>query len=103
MALTNDAVIDNIPYGATKAALDRIVLAGAREFAGRDITTNVVNPGPIDTGWMTEEIRRSCLERQPSGRLGTPADIGNYISFLLSERGGWVNGQLLKCDGGFSA
>ena len=103
VALTSDAVIDNIPYGATKAGLDRIVLASARELADRNITANVLNPGPIDTGWMDEEIRRSCLARQPTGRLSTPADIGNYVSFLLSERGAWVNGQLLKCDGGFSA
>ena len=103
IALTSDAVIDNIPYGATKAGLDRIVLASARELADRKIIANVINPGPIDTGWMDEEIRRSCLTRQPTGRLGTPADIGNYVSFLLSEHGAWINGQLLKWDGGFSA
>ena len=103
VALTSDAVINNIPYGATKAALDRVVLASARELADRNILANVINPGPIDTGWMNEEVRQACLARQPTGRLGTPADIGNYISFLLSERGGWINGQLLKCDGGFSA
>ncbi len=103
MALTSDAVINNIPYGASKAALDRIVLTSARELADRSILANVINPGPIDTGWMNETTRQSCLERQPSGRLGTPADVANFISFLLSERGGWINGQLLKCDGGFSA
>ena len=103
IALTSNAVIDNIPYGATKAALDRIVLASARELADRRIIANIINPGPIDTGWMDEEVRQACLARQPTGRLGTPADIGNYVSFLLSERGGWINGQLLKCDGGFSA
>ena len=103
VALTSDAVVDNIPYGATKAGLDRLVLASAREFADRHILANVINPGPIDTGWMNAALRESCIERQPTGRLGTPADIANFVSFLLSERGGWINGQLLKCDGGLSA
>lgn len=103
VALTSDHTVGNVPYGSTKAALDRIVLASARELADRHIVANVINPGPIDTGWMNEEIRKACTARQPSGRLGTPADIANFVSFLLSEKGGWVNGQLIKVDGGFSA
>lgn len=103
VALTSDAVIDNIPYGTTKAALDRLVLASARELAGHRILANLINPGPIDNGWMTDEVRKACLERQPTGRLGTPADTAHLVSFLLSERGSWINGQLLKSDGGFSA
>jgi 3-oxoacyl-[acyl-carrier protein] reductase len=53
VALTSDAITDNLPYGASKGALDRIVLAAARELAHLKITSNVVNPGPIDTlaGW----------------------------------------------------
>ena len=102
-ARTSDAIIENIPYGSTKAALDRIVLACARELADRDILANVLNPGPIDTGWMNETVRALCLDRQPGGRLGTPADIANVVSFLLSDRGSWINGQLIKADGGCSA
>jgi 3-oxoacyl-[acyl-carrier protein] reductase len=102
-ALTSDHVVHNLPYGASKGALDRIVLAAARELGHLGITSNVVNPGPIDTGWMTDEIRASGLARQPTGRLGTPADTANLVAFLLSERGAWINGQLLKSDGGFSA
>jgi 3-oxoacyl-[acyl-carrier protein] reductase len=103
VALTSDHVVHNLPYGASKGALDRIVLAAARELGHLGITSNVVNPGPIDTGWMTDEIRESGLARQPTGRLGTPADTAELIAFLLSERGAWINGQLLKSDGGFSA
>jgi 3-oxoacyl-[acyl-carrier protein] reductase len=103
IALTSDAVVENIPYGSTKAALDRIVLACTRELADRHILANVINPGPIDTGWMNEAIRTLCTERQPSGNLGAPADIANVISFLLSDRGSWINGQLIKADGGSSA
>ncbi len=103
VALTSDHTVGNLPYGSTKAALDRIVLASARELANRNIFANVINPGPIDTGWMDEETRRTCLAQQPSGRLGTPSDIADFVSFLLSQKGRWINGQLIKVDGGFSA
>ena len=52
VALTSDAIVGNVPYGSTKAALDRIVIASARELADRHILANVINPGPIDTGQL---------------------------------------------------
>src|SRR5437773_9507255 len=55
VALTSDHVAGNLPYGASKGALDRIVLAAAREFQELGIAANVVNPGPTDTGWMTAD------------------------------------------------
>jgi 3-oxoacyl-[acyl-carrier protein] reductase len=56
VALTSDHVAGNLPYGASKGALNRIVLAAAAEFEhdGRGITSNVVEPGPTDTGWILE-------------------------------------------------
>jgi 3-oxoacyl-[acyl-carrier protein] reductase len=102
VALTSDHVVDNLPYGASKGALDRIVIAAARELAHLGITSNLVNPGPIDTGWMTDEVRETLTALQPSGALGTPQDTANLVAFLLSEKGRWINGQLLKSDGGFS-
>ncbi|NYF81363.1 NAD(P)-dependent dehydrogenase (short-subunit alcohol dehydrogenase family) [Granulicella arctica] len=103
VALTSDDTVNNLPYGASKAALDRIVLAVSRELAHLHIISNVINPGPVDTGWMSDAVRLACVARQPSGRLGTPADTANLVSFLFSDRGAWINGQLLKSDGGFSA
>jgi 3-oxoacyl-[acyl-carrier protein] reductase len=103
VALTSDHTVFNLPYGASKGALDRIVLSAARELSHLNITANVVNPGPIDTGWMDEKTRGLLIERQPGGRLGTPADVASLVAFLLSADGSWVNGQLLKCDGGISA
>lgn len=102
VALTSDHVVHNLPYGASKGALDRIVLAAAGELGRRGIRANVINPGPIDTGWMNDEIRQAALAQTPNGRLGTPDDIADLVRFLLSEAGGWINGQLLHCDGGFS-
>lgn len=101
VALTSDATARNLPYGATKGALDRIVIAAAHELADRRIRSNVINPGPVDTGWMDDDIRAAALAMTPAGRLGTPEDTANLVRFLLSPQGEWVNGQLLHSNGGF--
>lgn len=100
VALTSDHVIGNLPYGATKGALDRLVIASARELAHLGMTANVVNPGPVDTGWMTEDQRAAAERESPLGRAGTPHDTAALVSFLCSADGVWVNGQLLCSDGG---
>jgi 3-oxoacyl-[acyl-carrier protein] reductase len=101
IALTSDHTVGNLPYGATKGALDRLVLAAAHELADRKLRANVINPGPIDTGWMDDQTRARGLALQPTGRLGTPADVANLLRFLLSDQGQWINGQLLYSNGGF--
>lgn len=103
VAFTSDHTTGNLPYGASKGALDRLVISAARELGPRGISANVVNPGPIDTGWMDAPFRESLVPMHPLGRLGTPRDIAGVVSFLLSEQGRWISGQLLQTDGGFSA
>ncbi|WP_409047280.1 SDR family oxidoreductase [Microbacterium sp. HA-8] len=103
VAFTSDHTTGNLPYGASKGALDRIVISAARELGPRLISANVVNPGPVDTGWMDDETRATLLAYQPLGRAGTPPDIAGITSFLLSDEGRWISGQLLHADGGFSA
>lgn len=103
VALTSDHTTGNLPYGASKGALDRIVISAARELGSRRISANVVNPGPIDTGWIDDDLRAELVPAHPLGRLGTPKDIAAVVSFLVSEEGRWVSGQLLHTDGGFSA
>ena len=100
VALTSDATVGNLPYGATKGALDRLVVAAASELAHLGITANVVNPGPTDTGWIPPGLAAEIVAATPAGRLGTPTDAANLIGFLLSHRGGWVNGQVICSDGG---
>lgn len=102
VSLTSDDTVGNLPYGASKAALDRITIAAARELAHLGVTANAVNPGPVDNGWMTGELRESVARRTPLGRLGTPRDAANLVEFLCSPEGGWVNGQLLVSNGGLS-
>ncbi|MGW0485474.1 SDR family oxidoreductase [Nonomuraea sp. NPDC003214] len=102
ISLTSDHTVHNLPYGASKGALDRITLAATHEFAHLGITANVVNPGPVDTGWMSDEVRDACLSATPLGRLGTPQDTAHLVEFLCSPQGGWINGQLLKSNGGMA-
>ena len=101
VALTSDHTAHNLPYGSSKGALDRIVIAAAVELADRGISANAVNPGPIDTGWMSEDLRASLTKQTPAGRLGTPDDTANLVGFLISPAGGWITGQLLHSNGGF--
>lgn len=101
VALTSDHTTHNLPYGASKGALDRIVMAAAGELGHLGITANLVNPGPVDTGWMNPELGAALRSEIALGRLGTQQDAANLVSFLLSDRGGWINGQLLHSNGGF--
>ena len=103
VALTSDHTTGNLPYGASKGALDRIVISAARELGPRGISANVLNPGPVDTGWMDDGQRRSLVPQHALGRLGTQQDIAAVVSFLVSPAGRWISGQLLQADGGFSA
>ena len=103
IALTSDHTVHNLPYGATKGAQDRLVLAGTHELADRDVRTNVINPGPIDTGWMDEEIRTAGAAQTPAGRLGGTDTVADLVRFLVSEQGSWIRGQLLYSNGGFAS
>jgi 3-oxoacyl-[acyl-carrier protein] reductase len=100
ISITSDHVAGNLPYGASKGAMDRITLAAAREFAHLRISANVINPGATDTGWMSAEQMAASARAVPLGRVGLPEDCANLVQFLCSELGGWINGQLLYSDGG---
>ncbi|MEU6222513.1 SDR family oxidoreductase [Streptomyces sp. NPDC047042] len=102
IGLTSDHTVGNLPYGASKGALDRITLAAARELAHLGVTANVVNPGPVDTGWMSQEAKENIARHTPLGRLGTPRDTAHLVDFLCSGEGQWVNGQLLMSNGGLA-
>lgn len=103
IALTSDHVAHNLPYGASKGALDRLMLAAAVELRELGVSSNSVDPGPTQTGWMDDDLATYIREHTPLGRNGVPADCAELVAFLCSDRGGWVNGQVLNSDGGFTA
>lgn len=102
IALTSDHVTFNLPYGASKGALDRIVIASSEEFRDKRVLANVINPGANDTGWMDEDFKNVVAEKSYQGRVGTPQDTANLVTFLCSRQGEWINGQLLKSNGGIT-
>jgi 3-oxoacyl-[acyl-carrier protein] reductase len=101
VAFTSDALADNVPYGISKRALDGIIRAAAMELGPRGIRANCINPGPTDTGWISDDAHQELSVRSPLGRVGTPQDSAHLVSFLLSPEGAWVTGQVLHSDGGY--
>jgi 3-oxoacyl-[acyl-carrier protein] reductase len=91
-------------YAATKSAVETFTNIMARELRGRNITVNAVAPGPTATALFLDGKSAELVERlskmNPLERLGTPEDIANAVSFLVSENGGWINGQTLRANGG---
>ncbi|GAC1361214.1 MAG: SDR family oxidoreductase [Ktedonobacteraceae bacterium] len=90
-----------LPYVATKGAIDAVTVTLSKELASRGITVNAVDPGPTDTGWMTDEIKRQLLPELLMGRIGQPEDAARLIAFLASEESAWVTGQIIRSRGGF--
>jgi 3-oxoacyl-[acyl-carrier protein] reductase len=94
------------PYAASKAGVEALVHVLANELRGRNITVNVVAPGPTGTDLFlrgkSEEQIAQLTKAAPLERLGQPEDIANVVSFLAGPDGGWVNSQVLRANGGFA-
>jgi 3-oxoacyl-[acyl-carrier protein] reductase len=91
----------NLAYIATKGALIALTEPLATALAPVGITVNAVDPGPTDSGWITDEMREYFLPQFPMGRIGIPEDAAKLIRFLASEDAGWITGQHIKSEGGF--
>ena len=90
-------------YAASKAGLIGLTKSVAKEFASRNILTNAIAPGFIETdmtGAMTAEARAALTGSIPLERLGSPSDIASMVAFLASEHASYITGQVLVVDGG---
>jgi 3-oxoacyl-[acyl-carrier protein] reductase len=91
-------------YAATKAAVEAMTRILARELRGRNITANVVAPGPTATDLFlhgkSQEVIERFAKQPPLERLGKPDDIAGVVSFLAGPDGAWINGQVLRANGG---
>jgi 3-oxoacyl-[acyl-carrier protein] reductase len=81
-----------------------MTLVLARELRGRDVTVNAVAPGPTSTDMFLDGKDQETIDRlaaqPPLERLGTPEDIAEVVAFLAGPRGHWVNGQVVRANGG---
>ena len=93
------------PYIASKAGVEGLVRVLANEIRGRNITVNAVAPGPVATELFLTGKSEAQIDQlrklSPLERLGQPEDIANVVSFLAGPDGGWINGQILRANGGF--
>ncbi|MGS1005871.1 SDR family oxidoreductase [Achromobacter anxifer] len=91
-------------YIASKAAVESLTQVFAKELRGRRITVNAVAPGPVATelflNGKSPELIEHYAKMPPLERLGQPEDIANVVSFLAGPEAGWVNGQILRANGG---
>lgn len=91
-------------YAATKAAVEALTHILAKELGGRRITVNAVAPGPVETRLFmdgkSEQQVRAIAAMNPFGRLGQPDDIAGVVAFLAGRDGGWINGQIIRANGG---
>ncbi|HVT51236.1 MAG TPA: SDR family oxidoreductase [Dongiaceae bacterium] len=91
-------------YAATKAAVEAMTHILAKELGPKKITVNAVAPGPVETELFmqgkSEALVQQITRLIPLGRLGQPEDIAGLVAFLASPDSGWVNGQVIRANGG---
>jgi 3-oxoacyl-[acyl-carrier protein] reductase len=91
-------------YAATKAAVEAMTHVLAKELGPKRITVNAVAPGPVETelfmNGKSEALVQQITKTIPLGRLGQPDDIAGVVAFLASPDSGWVNGQIIRANGG---
>lgn len=90
-------------YASSKAGLIGLTMAIAREIASRNITCNAVAPGFIETAMTSslgEDFKENAVKMIPLGRVGTPEDVANAVSFLASDAASYITGHVLNVNGG---
>ena len=93
-------------YNATKSAIEGMVRVAAKELGGRGITVNAVAPGPVETGLFLDGKSDADVQLMasmtPQNRLGRPDDIAEVVAFLASPQARWINGQIVRANGGIA-
>jgi 3-oxoacyl-[acyl-carrier protein] reductase len=110
VALSSSVIAKHAPgygaYAASKAGVENLVQVFAQELRGRGISVNAVAPGPVATELFldgkSEALIEQIVRQAPLERIGQPDDIAQVVSFLAGPGGAWVNGQVIRVNGGFA-
>jgi 3-oxoacyl-[acyl-carrier protein] reductase len=110
IAISTSVIGRNLPtygaYIASKSGVEGLVRVFANELRGRNITVNAIAPGPVGTelflNGKSDELIAQFVKGPPLERLGKPTDIAKAVSFLAGPDGEWVNGQILRVNGGLN-
>lgn len=110
VVFSSSVVAKNFPgygaYVASKEGVEGLTRVLANELGPRQITVNAVAPGPVATELFTKRKSKEQLDAMakmvPLGRIGEVKDIEGVVSFLVSKDAGWINGQVIRVNGGFA-
>lgn len=92
---------EEIAYSLQKGALASATRSLATTLAPLGVTVNTVNPGPVDTGYLTGEAHAHIAALFPAGRWGRPDDPARLLSWLATDEAAWITGQVIDSEGGF--
>ncbi|MEV0036492.1 SDR family oxidoreductase [Streptomyces sp. NPDC050804] len=92
---------EEIAYGLAKGALASATRSLATSLADLAVTVNTVNPGPVDTGYLTGSAYEAVAARFPAGRWGMPDEPARLIAWLATDEAEWITGQVIDSEGGF--
>jgi 3-oxoacyl-[acyl-carrier protein] reductase len=89
-----------VSYGASKNGLESLSRSAAHEFGPVGVTVNIVALGPIQSGWITEDMQSAICHETALGRVGYPDDVADVVVFLASNQARWITGQTIYVGGG---
>ena len=90
---------NEVPYAVSKGAIHQVTMTLSEELIERGITVNTVNPGPTDTGWAIKDL--DPFPAMPLRRWGQPDDAARLVTWLCTDDGAWITGQVIGSEGGF--
>ena len=92
---------DELAYAVTKGAVHQMTRTLADALADYGVTLNTINPGPVDTGWPSDDLREGLRPQFPRGHWGRPEEIAGVVAWLTSAEGGQITGQVIDAEAGF--